>query len=520
MPVTDAAPASRRVPACTPTLPIPAAAGSGARTPRRLAVLALAALAILVVDGMLASLLAQSPFGGPRPPAAPPPPADGVVGWIFAKQKEFYRQFSGLIRAARADGSAVWALLGVSFLYGVFHAAGPGHGKAVISSYVIANDETWRRGVLLSFASALLQALVAVAIVGVAAALLNATAQAMRRTTDVIEIVSYLLIIWIGGRLLLVKGWAFIRELFKRPRGAMEAPVLALLLTIVDVAFLQIGAFIAYGMARSPAGFGIAEVGYLLVIAFCLWLLWAKTRRLVDAWSKLRSARALGAAVTPADHHAQHDHAQHAHGQHAHHGHDHGHHAHDRGHHDHAQHAHTDHTHDDHAHHDHAHSDHHAPAALEHHAAHDRGHAHHAHGHDHAHHDHDHHDASAWSHAHAPEPEQLAGPGGWKRGLSAIVAVGIRPCSGAIIVLVFALAQGLFWAGVAATFVMGLGTAITVAIIATVAVAAKSWAGRFASLHSGFGMVAMRGIEVCAALLIIAFGTLMLAGYMFSERMI
>ena len=58
------------------------------------------------------------------------------------------------------------------------------------------------------------------------------------------------------------------------------------------------------------------------------------------------------------------------------------------------------------------------------------------------------------------EPEQLAGPGGWWRGLSAIVAVGLRPCSGAILVLVFALAQGLFWAGVASTFVMGLGTAV------------------------------------------------------------
>ena len=50
-----------------------------------------------------------------------------------------------------------------------------------------------------------------------------------------------------------------------------------------------------------------------------------------------------------------------------------------------------------------------------------------------------------------------------RRGLAAIVAVGLRPCSGAIIVLVFALAQGLFWIGVASTFMMGLGTAITVA---------------------------------------------------------
>ena len=81
-------------------------------------------------------------------------------------------------------------------------------------------------------------------------------------------------------------------------------------------------------------------------------------------------------------------------------------------------------------------------------------------------------------HSHGPTPSELAGPGGWRRGFGAIFAVGIRPCSGAILVLVFALAQGLFWAGIAATFVMGLGTAITVAAIAVIAVSAKDLAQR------------------------------------------
>jgi nickel/cobalt exporter len=101
-----------------------------------------------------------------------------------------------------------------------------------------------------------------------------------------------------------------------------------------------------------------------------------------------------------------------------------------------------------------------------------------------------------------------------------VVAVGLRPCSGAIIVLVFALANGLFWAGVAATLVMGLGTAITVAAIATIAVGARAWAGRFAATRAGYGVLAMRAIEVAAALVIIAFGGLLLTGYMVSERMI
>ena len=112
------------------------------------------------------------------------------------------------------------------------------------------------------------------------------------------------------------------------------------------------------------------------------------------------------------------------------------------------------------------------------------------------------------------------GPGGWRRGLSAIVAVGLRPCSGAILVLVFALAQGLFWVGVASTFVMGLGTFITVAGIASIAVSARSWASRIAAGRSSYGMLAMRGIEVCAALVIMAFGALLLSGYIVNERMV
>ncbi len=240
------------------------------------------------------------------------------------------------------------------------------------------------------FASALLQALVAVVVVGIAAVLLSASAATMGRAVNAIEIVSYSLIIAIGLRLLWVKGRAF----------------LALLRT-------------------------------------------------------LHRPTALGAAATPQPH--------------------------------------------DHAHH--------------HHHAHGHDHEHHAHGGAH-HHEDAHEDASAWGHAHAPEPEELAGPGGWQRGLSAILAVGLRPCSGAILVLVFALAQGLFWTGVVSTFVMAVGTAVTVAAIASLAVAARGWAGHVAKTRSGYGMLAMRAIEVGAAVVIIAFGTLLLTGYMVTERMV
>src|SRR5436305_5356592 len=170
--------------------------------------LLLAASAVLLAFGTDA--FAQ--FGVPRLQAPPPSAPDGIAGWLLAKQAEFYRMLSGTIRAARTDGSAVWLLMGISFAYGIFHAAGPGHGKAVISSYLVANEETWKRGITLSFASALLQALVAVAIVGIAAALLGATAGTLNRAVWWIELVSYALIAFMGARLLWVKGRAFIAE--------------------------------------------------------------------------------------------------------------------------------------------------------------------------------------------------------------------------------------------------------------------------------------------------------------------
>ena len=100
--------------------------------------------------------------------------------------------------------------VGISFLYGVFHAVGPGHGKAVISSYLVANEETWRRGVVLSFASAAIQSVVAIVVVAIAAVLLGATAKVIGLTVHVVETVSYVLVILIGLRLLFVKGRSFL----------------------------------------------------------------------------------------------------------------------------------------------------------------------------------------------------------------------------------------------------------------------------------------------------------------------
>ena len=81
----------------------------------------------------------------------------------------------------------------------------------------------------------------------------------------------------------------------------------------------------------------------------------------------------------------------------------------------------------------------------------------------------------------------------------------------------FALAQGMFWAGITATFVMGLGTAITVATIAVIAVSAKGLAKRFSAGREGSGTLIMRGIEFGAAGLVLLFGLGLLFGYLAAE---
>lgn len=350
-------------------------------------IIAVLAVAACVLCAGIDVTCAQGAFGVGRAPHFAPPDEGGLLGWVLTKQAAYYRDFSGMIRASKTNGTAVYALLGLSFTYGIFHAAGPGHGKAVISSYLIANGETWRRGIALSFASALIQALAAVVIVGIFAAILGGTAATMTQAARAVEIASYCLIVAVGLRLCWMKGRGFLMELH------------------------------GYNSAKLP------------------------------------------------DYTSHHDHFGHADG---------------------------------------------AVACAR---DHDHHHDHHPiHAHEHA-------VCSGCGHAHGPQPQLLSGPGGWRRGVGAILAVGLRPCSGAILLLVFALAQGLFWLGVVSTFVMGIGTALTVAAIATFAVAAGSAARKLAGLHSGIGGVALRGLELGAALVVVLFGVLLLMGYMATERL-
>ncbi len=349
-------------------------------------------LAVLVLVGGHA--LAQTSslgIGSNEVAMQPTGPFAELILWINIQQRNFYLAMTHALKGMREDPWQVSILVGLSFLYGILHAVGPGHGKAVISSYMLANETTLRRGVLLSFASSMLQAFTALFIIGLTFLALRGTTVSMNDAARYMEIASFVLIIAFGLSLL----WRKVPQLF-RPRVAQ---------------------LVAHGD---------------------------------------------GTAVLAPDHH--------------HHHHDHGHHAHHQ--HDHVHHAQAGHDH-------------------EHHHAH--GHHHHAEG-----------DVcETCGHSHAPDPAMLAGEFNWKTAWAAIVAVGLRPCSGALIVLTFSLLNGLVLGGVLSVFAMALGTFITVAVLATLAVTAKNVALRVSGASALSGRV-QNIIEVAGALFIVLFGILLL----------
>lgn len=310
----------------------------------RFALKLLAMLAAIVCLGLPALAQQQGPGKNPfgigneaaksQPaPAAQPGALQRLSMWVAQTQASAHRELSAAVRRFKTGDpiGAALMLAAISFAYGVLHAAGPGHGKAVITSYVLADGRTMRRGVLLSFLAAGIQALSALVLVTVLVLVLKSTGMQIR---------------------------------------AMEA--------------------------------WLETISWGLVAAVGAWLV----------YYQLRGAFASG---RPHAHDAQ-DH-------------------------------------------------------------------HHSHGPD-THNHHHHHDATCEACAHLPAASELQGDWSWRRALAIAFAVGIRPCTGAILVLIFAIGQGLWWTGVFSTFAMALGTAITVSALAALAVGSRELAKRLAGTGS------------------------------------
>ncbi|MBD9652288.1 nickel/cobalt transporter [Ensifer sp. ENS09] len=329
--------------------------------------------AALIVTALSATIAAaQSPLGiGTAEPAFKTTGfLGGFFAWINMEQQGFYRLMTNALKGMRENPWQLWSLVGLSFTYGVLHAAGPGHGKAVISSYMIANETELKRGVLLSFLSSILQGVVAILLIGAVYLILRGSSISMTSATRWLEIASYALIAAFGG-------WLLVRKL-----RSMLRPV----------------------AVASVAGGGQVHLAH--------------------------------------DHHHDHHHSHH----HEHHGHSHG------------------------------------PGEV----------------------------CASCGHAHAPDPSMLKGDRfALREAWSAVIAVGLRPCSGALIVLSFALLNGLYLGGVLSVFAMSIGTAITVSILATMAVTAKGFALRYAANGAAAARIS-NGIEIAGAVLVLLLGLALL----------
>jgi nickel/cobalt exporter len=259
-------------------------------------------------------------------------------------QSSFYRSLQTALSSVKDHGAAIWPLLAVGFAYGVFHAAGPGHGKGVIAAYLVADERALAKGFALSLAAALVQAVVAILLVSVIAILLSATAATMGRITTGVELTSFAVVALLGAV-----------------------------------------------------------------------LTWRKTGKLLGTWAMVRDPKARQPTQD-------------------------------------------------------------------------------------------------CDHVHIPAPEVLNRMRTGREMAAVAIAAGIRPCAGALVILVFALSQGLFAAGIAATFAMALGTALTTGAIAALAVFAKVLALRIAGGHGAAGSIAIAGLELLAAAFVLVLGASLLLG--------
>ncbi|MEM7226473.1 MAG: nickel/cobalt transporter [Pseudomonadota bacterium] len=260
------------------------------------------------------------------------------------QQRDLHRQLAGAIRTLKNEGSpvAVWSLILLSFLYGVFHAAGPGHGKAVISAYLLSHESAIKRGIWLASAAALVQGLTAIALVELLVVLLGFARRDAQSAVGPLESLSFGLIALLGAWLT----WRGVRALWRR---------------------------------RPVSG--------------------------------------------PADR--------------------------------------------------------------------DRG---------------------ACAHNHVPSPDQLQRPLSWRGAAGIVLSIGIRPCSGAVLVLIFAEAVGLRLAGIAAVLAMSLGTALTVSLLALLAVSSRRLAASLVRAEAGRMALFGQGVAVLGGLAIMTLGLSLFLG--------
>lgn len=308
-------------------------------------------LALLICLALSIAPAHAGMFSAP-PPDAAASPFDEALVYVQQMQSQAYR---ALAKAATAlqdqmTGAAAATLVGLSFFYGILHALGPGHGKAVVTSWLLAGERKLRRGIGLAFLSAAMQAITAIVLVGALAMIAGLSTRATMNAVPYVEKASFAMVAMLG-----------------------------------------------------------------------LWMIWRALR--------------VGSG--------------HAHGG----------------------------------------SEHDGFEYEE--RAYDERHDHHG-------------------HSHTLAPDQLDRITSRRESIALVLSVGLRPCSGAILVLLFTAALGAFWIGVVGTLAMALGTAITVSSLGFLTVASRALALRIVG-PGGSARVARieRVLGFLGGLLVFAIGVIL-----------
>jgi ABC-type nickel/cobalt efflux system permease component RcnA len=154
------------------------------------------------------------------------------VGW----QRAFNRQMSALIQAVAENPTAAGgSLLMVSFMYGVLHALGPGHGKVVITTWLATHPSRLKSSIGLTLASSLLQGLVAVTLVFVVLSVLALPARQLHLSSFWLEKGSYALV----GVLGLLLCWRAVKN-SAACYANLRLPRLRLIMSIMNTAAVGI----------------------------------------------------------------------------------------------------------------------------------------------------------------------------------------------------------------------------------------------------------------------------------------
>ncbi|MGH1484134.1 MAG: nickel/cobalt transporter [Geminicoccales bacterium] len=134
-----------------------------------------------------------------------------AVLFAIQMQRDLHKDLAAAMRALENAGPAAhWGLISLGFLYGLFHAIGPGHGKVVISTYLATHESRLGQGLLLSFLSSLMQGVTAIVLVSAMALILERSLREAQGTGIALEVLSYglvsligLFLMWRSGRNLL-----------------------------------------------------------------------------------------------------------------------------------------------------------------------------------------------------------------------------------------------------------------------------------------------------------------------------